>query len=368
MHDLFDHLERLRASSGAAAMATLISARGLGSRRPGSKMWIGPDGAVTGAVTLGGCVELRVAESGVAVLEGAPPRLVRIDLTEEDAWDLGLTCAGALEVFIEAVRCDRADDPVLAAYDRARRFLEAGGRAGIAWRLDGLPGRMVIGDDGTAEGSLNDEAAESAMADRAPVLLARGRSGRLDTGAAEPEAAAPGASGPDVPVFVEVLTRPPTLVVFGGGPVAAPLLRFARELGLRTVLVEPRVRPGMTVPFDLADEVRREGAGDVAASLVPDRDTAVVLIAHDYKIDLPVLRNVLRRDIGYVGVLGSRRRGDALLAHLADEGVPEEALARVHMPVGLDIGAESPAEVALSTLAEIVATRAGRPRGVSAGP
>jgi xanthine dehydrogenase accessory factor len=356
MRQLLEQIQHLRALGGEAAMATLIATRGLGSRRPGTKMWVGPNGRVLGAVTLGGCVETRVVDAASAVLDGGAARVVRIDLTDEEAWDLGLTCAGSLEVYVEAVRLDRASDPVLAAYEQAASLVEQTGRAAIAWRLDGDGGRMVLSAGGVAHGSLGDAALDDGVASRGNDLLMRATSGLLPVD----DAAA-------TPVFVEVLTRPRTLIVFGAGPIAEPLLRFARELELRTVVIAPNATANGAGLVTHADEVRSERADHAAAALRYDADTAVVLIAHDYKIDLPVLRHVLQQDAGYVGVLGSRRRGGALLDFLRAEGIPPDCLARVRVPVGLDIGAESPAEVALSVLAEILAVRGGRAGGALSG-
>jgi xanthine dehydrogenase accessory factor len=173
-----------------------------------------------------------------------------------------------------------------------------------------------------------------------------------------------GAASPEpVEVFAEVHGPPRALVVFGGGSVAVPLVRLANVLGLRTTVVDARPRFASRERFPEADDVLLGIPSEIAAALAYTPATLVVLVAHDYKYDVPVLEAVLPSAAGYVGLLGSRRRGAALLELLRERGVPASLLERVHVPVGLDIGAESAAEIALSILAEALAVRAGRPGG-----
>ena len=161
--------------------------------------------------------------------------------------------------------------------------------------------------------------------------------------------------------FLEVHGPASTLLVFGAGHIAMPIVTLARTLGWRTVLVDGRERFATRERFPDADEIHVGMLSDIAEAFTYNQSTFVVLVAHDYKFELPVLRTVLRREPAYVGLLGSRDRGAAVLEFLAAEGFTEEELRRVHVPVGLDIGAQTAAEIALSVLAEAVASRAGRP-------
>jgi xanthine dehydrogenase accessory factor len=164
-----------------------------------------------------------------------------------------------------------------------------------------------------------------------------------------------------VEAFFELHGPPATLVVFGATHVAIPLVAFANGLGWRTIVVDGRERFATRERFPDADEIRVGILGDIAEQLTYDASTSVVLTAHDYKYELPVLRAVLAKEPAYIGLLGSGRRGEALRDWMRQDGLSEEALRRIHVPIGLDIGARTAAEIALSILAEAVAVRARRP-------
>jgi xanthine dehydrogenase accessory factor len=353
MTDLWDHLDNLRRTERRVAMATLIATRGTTPKKEGAKMWVGEGGRILGSVTIGGCVDARViAESEAALAAGAPRRL-EVALGDEEAWDLGLTCSGVVEVLVEPVELMDPAAPVVLGYDAVRAEAEAGRAAVAVTPLDGGGTRLVVREDGSWLGSLGNPALDGAAAAQALDLLAR-RTSR--TAMVE-------AAGASVEAFFEVHAPPSAMVVFGATAVAVPLVELARTLGFRTTVVDARPRFASAERFPRADEVRVGIPSQIAESLPLGPSTSVVLLAHDYKYDVPVLRQVLQRDAGYVGLLGSRRRGRAVLDFLREEGVPEEQLGRIHVPVGLDIGAESAAEIALSILAEAIAARGGRRGG-----
>jgi xanthine dehydrogenase accessory factor len=164
-------------------------------------------------------------------------------------------------------------------------------------------------------------------------------------------------------LFFERQAPPVTLVIFGATHVAMPLVSLGRVMGLRTVVVDGRDRFATRERFPGADEVMVGMPSELAERMPLGSESLVVLLSHDYKYDLPVLRAVLASDAAYVGVLGSRRRGKALLDFLAAEGVPAQQLARVRIPVGLDLGGNTPEEIALSVLAEAIAVFHGRQGG-----
>jgi xanthine dehydrogenase accessory factor len=163
-----------------------------------------------------------------------------------------------------------------------------------------------------------------------------------------------------LPVFFEVHGPPPTLIVFGAGPVAMPLISLAHDLGLKTVVVDGRPRFATRERFPDVDELLIGIPSEIADQLAYTSSTFVVLTAHDYKYDLPVLRAVLPAKPAYVGLLGSKRRGHAIKEFLKDGGMEESLLEQLHVPTGLDIGAGTAAEIALSILAEAVAIKSGR--------
>jgi xanthine dehydrogenase accessory factor len=222
--------------------------------------------------------------------------------------------------------------------------------AAIVTCLDDVRRRMLVPEEGAPRGTLGDDQLDAAGLEAARRQMAGGTSGIVELGAAHR-------------AYVEVHAPPVTLVVFGATHVAQPLVAIARVLGLRTVVVDGRERYATRDRFPEVDELLIGMPSEIAARLPITRSTMVVLLSHDYKYDLPVLRRVLEGEAAYVGCLGSARRGRAMLEFLADAGVARDALARVHVPVGLDIGARTPAEIALSVLAEALAAVRGRPGG-----
>jgi xanthine dehydrogenase accessory factor len=352
MSEIFEQLDQLRRSETRVAMVTLVATKGTTPKKEGAKMWVGEGGRIVGSVTIGGCVDARVIEESEEVLATARPKLLSIALGDEDAWELGLTCSGTIDVLIERVDLGDAREPALRAYDVIRDAVESRSRhAASVQLLDGGPERLVVVEDGGIVGTLGEAALDDAARERAVALMRRGRSATIELGEGAGSRLA----------FVEVHGPPATLVVIGAGNIAVPLVSLAKHLGLRTVVVDGRSRFATAERFPDADRIMVGIPSEIVTSLPLASNTLVVLVAHDYKYDIPVLREILRSDAGYIGMLGSRRRGQAILEFLAREGEAAEALARVHVPVGLNIGAETPAEIALSILAEAVATRAGRP-------
>jgi xanthine dehydrogenase accessory factor len=161
-------------------------------------------------------------------------------------------------------------------------------------------------------------------------------------------------------LFFDRHAPPTTLVIVGAAQIAMSLTRMARELEMRTVIVDGRERYATAERFPDADEVRVGMPSEIVAAIRPSRRIAIVLVAHDYKYELPILRQLLRAPVGYVGMLGSKKRGAAVRDLLRDEGFTDLELARIHTPIGLDLGGKSSAEVALSILAQIVAVRSGK--------
>lgn len=354
LRETFEQLDELRRHERRVAMATLVSTKGTTPRKEGAKMWVGEDGRIRGSVTIGGCVDARVIAESEDVLRNATPRLMAMTLGDEDAWDIGLTCGGTVEVLIEPVQLDGPADPVVRAYDAIRAEARAGRRAVAVVPLDGgdavQRGRLVVREDGTTAGTLGEAALDEAA-----------RAQALDTiGRASSRTVALDVGGRTVTLFLELHGPATTLLVFGAGHVAMPLVRFAKVLGWRAVILDARERYATRDRFPDADEIRIGLLGEMAEQMAYDASTVVVLVVHDYKFEIPVLRAVLARRPAYIGLLGSRRRGRTLLRFLAEEGVPAADLARVHVPVGLDIGARTAAEIALATLAEAVAVRNGR--------
>ena len=338
--------------TGRAAMATLIATEGSSPRAAGSRMWVDEAGRILGSVTIGGCVDARVIEASARALEEGAPALLSMALGDEDAWAIGLTCAGTIEVLIEPVDGGAAGDPVAEALGTARAEVEAGRPAVLVAPLSGSPRRLVV-TGGGASGTLGDATLDAVAAREASALLPAGTSGVRTIEA----------RGETHRLYFERHAPPLTLIVFGATHVAMPLVALGRVMGLRTVVVDGRDRFATRERFPTADALLVGMPSELAERMPLGRGSLVVLLSHDYKYDLPVLKAVLASEAAYVGVLGSRRRGRALLDFLGSEGVPPDQLARVRIPVGLDIGGTTPEEIALSVLAEAIAIHHGRSGG-----
>lgn len=316
MADFLEQLDQLREHEDRVAMATLIGARG-GSPRPlGAKLFVGAGGRLLGSVSIGGCVDARVVEHGDRLLREDHSERVTVVVDDAEALELGLACGAEFDLLIEPVSL-RGDDPAVAAYESATRISRSGREA------------FVVTDF------------PNGRAPQRSVLTA------FD-----------GAPGADR--FVERIAPADTLVLVGASDVAASLARFAHTLGLRVIVVDGRERYATRDRFASADELLVGMPSDlVRPHLVAG--TSIVLAVHDYKYELPILREALRSPVRFVGMLAGRKRADAVRALLREDGMSAEELARLHAPIGLDIGGREPEEIALSIAAQLVAVREGKP-------
>jgi xanthine dehydrogenase accessory factor len=337
MAELFEHIDQLRRAPGSVAVATLVNTRGTTPRKEGAKMLVGEGGAVLGSVTIGGCVDAQVIEESARVLEDKRPRLLELNLGDEEAWEIGLTCGGTIEVFVEPLTLDR--------YEQVRAHAARGGRGAIVSRLDNDGGKLLVLDDGRVEGTLGDRFLDERFAAEAREAMGKGTSRTVFL--------------EGVRAFIEVFAPPSLLLVVGAGHVAMPLTTLARVLGYRTVVLDGRPRFATAERFPAVDELRVGIPSELIKDYPLTPSAALVLVAHDYKYDLPVLRHALSTPVSYIGMLGSRRRGATILKFLREDGVTPEELARVRVPIGLDLGARSAPEIALAILAEIQVVRGG---------
>ncbi|HKU73439.1 MAG TPA: XdhC/CoxI family protein [Pyrinomonadaceae bacterium] len=348
MDELFQDIEKLAEKEKRVAMATLVATRGTSPKREGAKMWVGEEGRILGSVTIGGCVDARVIAESEQVLSSSEPRLVEMKLADEDAWEIGFSCAGDLDVLIEPVDLANPNGNVFDLYRTVQTAVDRGRRAVIATSLKDSSFKLLIVEGEEVSGTLGTPDLDLEAQTVATDLMRKRRSGTV---ALDSES---------LPVFFEVHGPPPTLIVFGAGHVSMPLISLAHDLGLRTIVVDGRPRFATRERFPDVDELLIGIPSEIAESFAYTSSTYVVLTAHDYKYDLPVLKVVLPAKPAYVGLLGSKRRGAAIKEFLKDGGMDERLLDQLHVPTGLDIGADSASEIALSILAETVAIKSGR--------
>lgn len=330
MRDIVTDVDRWREEGKDVALATVVQTWGSGPRGPGAKMAMTRDARIAGSVS-GGCVESSVVEEARAVLETGEPKLLRFGVSDETAWDVGLSCGGSIAIYVEPLT-DAVYQPLRRAFEDERAIVKATVVKGSE------PGKTLIVDDDTSDGGPIVEAARRA--------LASGRSEQVTV-------------GDDTEVFVDVELPPPVLVMVGGVHVAVALTSMATALGYRTIIVDPRGVFGSDERFPHVDELVREWPDTALKRLGLTRSTAVATLTHDPKLDDPALEVALPSPAFYVGALGSKRTHEKRRRRLLERGVSEDELERLHAPIGISIGSRSPEEIALSVMAEIVATRNG---------
>lgn len=338
-----------RRSGQEAVLATVVKVEGSAYRRPGARLLLLQDGGRVGSVS-GGCLEDEVARKAWWLTSEGRPSLVRYDTRgEEEERPFGLGCEGVVHVLLERLR---PGEPVsqLTLIEACQQHRRPGVLATVIASIDGararVGDRVVLGPDGTVSGELADAALTRAIARDAATCLARGRSERHSYGAASVL----------VEVFFEVVHPPKSLLVFGAGNDAMPVVRLAKELGWHVTVADGRAHYARRERFPLADEVvvidPRSPLGHVS---VP-AGAGCVVMTHSADQDRALLVALATLPLAYLGVLGPRHRTERLLA---DIGPATFACSTgLHSPVGLDLGSETPEEIALAIIAEAQASMA----------
>lgn len=308
MREVLDELRQWTKAKEEIALATVVETWGSSPRPLGSKMVVTRSGKMAGSVS-NGCIEGAVFEEAQKVLKSGVPKLAAFGVTDDVAFSVGLACGGHIEVFIQPL------DPVHA---QLIQVLERDQSATL--RTDLATGEAEL-QAGTPPGT----------------ELARR----------------------DGDSFVEPFRRPAHLIIIGAIHIAIPLHRLAKLMGYRVTVVDARSKFATKERFPEADELIVAWPDEAMAKLTLDSSAYVVILTHDPKFDLPALRSVLKKEVGYVGAIGSRKTNQNRFDALRSEGFTEEQLSRVHGPIGLDLGSRGAEETALGILAEITAVRFG---------
>ena len=352
---ILDEISEIRDDDEPSVLATVVRVLGSAYRGVGARCLIDREGRAMGLVS-GGCLEADIARQAWRLTETGDPALIRYDSANPSGeWTFGLGCRGTVDILLERIegpkpaawidfvrtRLDRHEPTVLA---RVLRVDPGDGRARTGSFL-------ALGGDGEQCHDIDSEELAAQVAGAARDALDAGRSGQavLD--------------GPSegVAVVLEWIEPPPSLIVCGAGPDALPLVRFARELGWHVTVVDGRTRPATRKRFAEANEVISLAEVDRLRSLASRPRAAAVVMTHNIVEDEKFLELLLPTSAGYIGLLGPRHRASRLLEGLSP--IDAEGRVRLHAPVGLDLGAETPAEIALSIVAEIRATLSGRSGG-----
>jgi xanthine dehydrogenase accessory factor len=377
LRDILEPIAKWWDSGEVFGLATVVRTFRSAPREPGAAMAVSAEGEVTGSVS-GGCVEGAVYELAQEVCATGQPVLQTYGVSDDDAFAVGLTCGGILHVFVEPVSSQsfpelaevvaaiRSGEPVAVA-----TVIEGPGRVGarrVIWAEEAADGPAAAGDSQPhrgASGSLGaGDRLDQAVDDDARGMLAQGLTGVRRYGAHGER------RGDDLSVFVHSFAPPPRMLVFGAIDFAAAVARAGKFLGYQVTVCDARPVFATQARFPEADDVVVDWPHRYLASIPVDERTVICVLTHDPKFDVPVLEVALRTPAGYIGAMGSRRTHEDRLARLREAGLTEEELSRLRSPIGLDLGARTPEETAVSVAAELIQLRwggSGKPLTVTSG-
>jgi xanthine dehydrogenase accessory factor len=324
VRELLPDLERWRAQGERVALARVVATRRSSPRPIGSKLAISEGGELAGSVS-GGCVENEVYEAAREVLRGGDPQLLTFGISDDLALSVGLPCGGEIDVWV--------DEPDPELLERLADVVLRDARAVVLTDLESGAQRLLL--DGESE--------------HGDTLIRGGHSKVVELEGRR--------------VFADVFGPPPRLLVYGAVDTAESLCAAAKGIGWHTIVADARGKFATRERMPSADELIVAWPEETLAQVQPDHATAIVVLTHDDKFDVPLLAGALAGDAFYIGALGSRRNQERRRERLVEAGVDESTLDRISGPAGLDVGAQSPAETAVSILAEIMAVRAGRDGG-----
>ncbi|MDE2573455.1 MAG: XdhC family protein [bacterium] len=353
MKDILEQVERWRRDGRRVAVATVVQVVRSAPRGPGAAMAVNDGGEVAGSVS-GGCVEGALVEEAQRVLADGQARLVSYGISDEQGISVGLTCGGTIHCFVQPLY---AEFPVLA------EALRRDDPIALCIELEGpdTGATMLVRHDGDATGTLgNPDLAHRVRAD-AVSCIARGSTIVREYGLR----GEPLESG--VRAFIDAFVPRPDLYIFGAVDFSRALVTLGRHLGYRVTVVDARRTFATRQRFPDADEVVAAWPDEFLVEARIDERTAVCVLTHDPKFDVPLLKVALRTRAGYIGAMGSRATHDRRVAQLRAEGITERELERLRAPIGLDIGSATPEETAVAIAGEIIALRTGHAGGFLSG-
>lgn len=330
--------------------ATLVERIGSAPLDPGAQMLVDDRGSIEGSVT-GGCVEAALMEEAQRILGGEAARVVTYGVSDEEAAGVGLMCGGTVRVFVH-----EQGPEALAALDAVARAREAGEPVALATLLDGggAGTKMAILADG-AIGSLG-------VTDLLDHSVERDAHGQLDEGMSRVRRYGAGGEvmGSELAVYIQAFSTQPRMVIFGAIDFSAEMAKLASEVGYRVTICDARAPFANSPRFSQAAEVVVDWPDRYMEGQELGPRDVVLIFTHDAKFDEPALISTLATGAGYVGALGSRRTQARRIERLREAGLDEQSIGRIHAPCGLDVGARTPGETAVSILAEVIAVRTGR--------
>jgi xanthine dehydrogenase accessory factor len=351
MRDVLPDLESWWRAGETVGLGTVVGTWKSAPRQPGASMLVGPDGTAVGSVS-GGCVEGAVYELALDVCQTGDPVYETYGVSDDDAFSVGLTCGGIIDVYVEPVspqtfpELGEVIDDIKAGRPVAVATLISGGEEARLGR------RLVVRPDAVA-GSLGSPRLDAAVRDDARGLLQQGTTGIVHYG---PDGER---RGDDIAVFVASYAPKPRMIVFGAIDFAAAVARMGAFLGYRVTVCDARPTFATKKRFPEADEVVVAWPHRYLAQTEVDERTVVCVLTHDPKFDVPLLEVALRMPLAYLGAMGSRRTNEDRVHRLKELGFGDDDLVRLHAPIGLDVGGRTPEETAVSVAAEIISARWG---------
>ncbi|WP_225830658.1 XdhC family protein [Streptomyces sp. NK08204] len=370
MLDIAEELNRWVEQGRDFAVATVVAVGGSAPRQPGAALAVDADGTAVGSVS-GGCVEGAVYELCRQALEDGETVVERFGYSDEDAFAVGLTCGGVIDILVTPVRADGPARPVIATALAAAVRREAAAVARIVSGPAELLGRALLvrpggSPDSSSRGSTSGSwdgsydggfgahpELDRTVAAEAAAFLDAGRTGTLEIGEQGSRCGAP------LTVLVESSVPAPRMIVFGAIDFASALVRVGKFLNYHVTVCDARPVFATRTRFPEAEDIVVEWPHTYLERTAVDGRTVLCVLTHDAKFDVPLLQLALRLPVAYVGAMGSRRTHLDRNRRLREAGVTELELARLRSPIGLDLGARTPEETALSIAAEIVAARRG---------
>jgi len=354
VREVLAEIERWLAQERSVALVTIVATWGSAPRPAGSKMAVNDRGEMAGSVS-GGCVETAVIEEALNVLRSRRPKAIHYGVSDESAWEVGLACGGQIDLFVEPLA--PLLGPAGGGSSEFESMVEALAQQRPAVRavvIEGaadLLGRSWLFDSAGSEGAGSLPPALVEMV--APQAQAR-------FGMAAPQVIEVATQGATLKVLLDSLSASPRLVIVGGVHIAIALARLAQLLGYHVTIVEPRRAFGTRERFPQVEALVSLWPDEALRTIGLTHSTAVAVLSHDPKLDDPALQVALPSPAFYVGALGSTHTQELRRARLREAGLSERHIARLHGPIGMDLGGHEPEEIALSILAEVVAVRSGR--------
>lgn len=355
---MYRQIMQLMKEGEALAIATIVSTLGSTPREIGAKMVVTASGEILGTIG-GGCGEAEVRRQAVEAIRARKPAMVKVELMDDIESNSPAVCGGVLDAFIDPWWTEAASGTCEKLAEELARINAEGSAAVLATVLnaEGFEGitsgdKCLIREDAVQAGNIANQELLQAILKEARNRLQREECRRITLEFPE--------SGRKAEVFFEVLTAMRKVIIVGAGHLAIPLVHYTKILGFHTTVLDDRVVYANRERFPNADAVLVGDMAETLRGIEVTPQTYIVLITRGHQFDEPCLREIIHSPAKYIGMIGSRRRIKACFLRFRDEeGIPEDLLQRVHAPIGLDIGAESPEEIALSIAAEMVKVRRG---------